>query len=84
MVYSNSEFLYDSTNQQLEDSQGEILLCLSDDYTIEDEITITEFVLNPTTVAINSKVNAAVKVMQELVEKPMLIWRSGDLFSGEV
>lgn len=84
MVYPNSEFLCDSTNQQLEDSQGEILLCLSDDYTIEDEITITEFVLNPTTVAINSKVNAAVKVMQELVEKPMLIWRSGDLFSGEV
>ena len=84
MVYPNSEFLCDSTNQQLEDSQGEILLCLSDDYTIEDEVTITEFVLNPTTVAINSKVNAAVKVMQELVEKPMLIWRSGDLFSGEV
>lgn len=84
MVYPNSEFLCDSTNQQLEDSQGEILLCLSDDYTIEDEITITEFVLHPTTVAINSKVNAAVKVMQELVEKPMLIWRSGDLFSGEV
>ena len=84
MVYPNSEFLCDSTNQQLEDSQGEILLCLSDDCTIEDEITITEFVLNPTTVAINSKVNAAVKVMQELVEKPMLIWRSGDLFSGEV
>lgn len=84
MVYPNSEFLYDSTNQQLEDSQGEILLCLSDDCIIEDEITITEFVLHPTTVAINSKVNAAVKVMQELVEKPMLIWRSGDLFSGEV
>lgn len=84
MVYPNSEFLYDSANQQLEDSQGEILLCLSDDYTIEDEVTITEFVLNPTTVAINSKVNAAVKVIQQLVEKPILIWRSGDLFSGEV
>ena len=69
MIYEHSEFLSDSDNEYLYDSDGQQLFAHSDIYYIEDVVNITAFTLTPATTTINSKVAVSVKVDDSLEEK---------------
>ena len=71
MRWDNSELIADSTPDELYDSAGERLLAYSATLCVEDGVNISDFIVAPATVTINSTFKASLIVTEELMEGVM-------------
>ncbi len=83
-MFINAQIMADKDNNELQDSEGNLLLLKSDGYMVVEELVIQDFKLQPSVATINTKVTAEVRVFEGTIEKELFIIRSGDVFAGEV